>query len=180
MTKSEVRSVALSKLELTEDAVCWDIGAGTGSVSVEMALQARLGQVYAVEKKPSALALLEENRRRFWLENLTVISGAAPAVLEALPPPDCVFLGGSSGNLREILELVGRKNPSARIVAAAVTLETAAELTAWAKAGAREDWEAVALSTARSREAGSYHLMTAQNPVWLFCFRGSGRRERKS
>ena len=105
---------------------------------------------------------------------------SAAAVLEALPPPDCVFLGGSSGNLREILELVGRKNPSARIVAAAVTLETAAELTAWAKAGAREDWEAVALSAARSREAGSYHLMTAQNPVWLFCFRGSGRRERKS
>lgn len=180
MTKSEVRSVALSKLALTEDAVCWDIGAGTGSVSVEMALQARLGRVYAVEKKSSALALLEENRQRFYLENLTVVGGAAPAALEALPPPDCVFLGGSSGNLREILELVRRKNPSARIVAAAVTLETAAELTAWAKAEAREDWEAVALSAARSREAGSYHLMTAQNPVWLFCFRGSGRRERES
>lgn len=174
MTKSEVRAVALSKLALTEDALCWDVGAGTGSVSVEMAIQARLGQVYAVERKPSALALLEENRRRFNLENLSAVGGSAPEVLEALPPPTHVFLGGSSGKLREILALVLRKNPAARIVAAAVTLETAAELTGCARSLPLERWEAVSLSAARSREAGPYHLMAAQNPVWLFTLQGAG------
>ena len=174
MTKSEVRAVALSKLALTENAVCWDVGAGTGSVSVEMALQARLGQVYAVEKKPSALALLEENRRRFGLENLTTVSGSAPEALEARPPPRLVFLGGSSGRLREILALALEKNPAVRITAAAVTLETAAELTACAKSLSLAEWEAVSLSAARSREIGAYHLMAAQNPVWLYTLQGPG------
>lgn len=174
MTKSEVRAVALSKLALTENAVCWDVGAGTGSVSVEMALQARLGQVYAVEKKPSALALLEENRRRFGLENLTTVSGSAPEALEELPPPTHVFLGGSSGRLREILALALEKNPAVRITAAAVTLETAAELTACAKSLPLAEWEAVSLSAARSREVGAYHLMAAQNPVWLYTLQGPG------
>ena len=152
----------------------WDVGAGTGSVSVEMALRARLGRVYAVEKRPSALALLGENRRRFDLDNLTIAAGSAPEALGALPPPTHVFLGGSSGGLREILELILRKNPSARIVASAVTLETVGELTACAKSLPLSEWEAVSLAAARSREAGPYHLMIAQNPVWLFTLQGSG------
>lgn len=174
MTKSEVRAVALAKLALTEDAVCWDVGAGTGSVSVEMALQARLGEVYAVERKPAALEVLRENREKFGLGNLKAVEGTAPEALEALPPPTHVFLGGSSGSLREILALIWEKNPAARVVAAAVTLETAAELTECAKSIPLSGWEAVSLSAARSRKAGPYHLMTAQNPVWLFTLQGAG------
>ena len=97
MTKSEVRAVCLSKLQLTERSVCWDVGAGTGSVSVEMALQARRGQVYAVERVQEAAALVEENRRRFSLDNLTVVSGCAPEACRELPAPDRVFLGGNFG-----------------------------------------------------------------------------------
>lgn len=168
MTKSEVRAVCLSKLQLTERSVCWDVGAGTGSVSVEMALQARRGQVYAVERVQEAAALVEENRRRFSLDNLTVVSGCAPEACRELPTPDRVFLGGTSGRFREIIALALEKNPAVRIVAAAVSLESVAELTACMEAFPELEWETVCLFVARTREAGHYHLFSGQNPVYLF------------
>ena len=85
MTKSEVRSVSIAELELTEDAIVYDIGAGTGSVSVEMALRADQGQVFAVEKKDDAVALLYENKQRFAADNLEIIKGEAPEALKELP-----------------------------------------------------------------------------------------------
>ena len=85
MTKSEVRAVALSKLRLTADALCWDVGAGTGSVAIEMALQAREGRVYAIEKRQDALELLEQNRRRLRAWNLELVPGAAPEACRDLP-----------------------------------------------------------------------------------------------
>ena len=168
MTKSEIRALALSRLRLTADAVCWDVGAGTGSVSVEMALQTRRGRVYAIEKKEEALALLAENKARFHVSNLEIVPGSAPGACRDLPAPTHVFIGGSSGNLREIVDLILEKNPKARIVAAAVTLESVAEL-----AGISRDFPSrsvVCLSAARGREAGPYCLMTGQNPVYLFTF----------
>lgn len=168
MTKSEVRAVCLSKLRLTERAVCWDVGAGTGSVAIEMALQAKKGSVYAVERGEAALGLLETNRARFSAGNLTVVPGAAPEACERLPAPTHVFLGGSGGETREILTLALEKNPAARVVATAVTLETAAELTACMKELGFTETEVVSLSVARDRKAGPYHLMTGQNPVYIF------------
>lgn len=168
MTKSEVRACILSKLAPPRDAVCWDVGAGTGSVSVELALWAREGQVFAIEKKEDALSLLEENRRRFHVSNLTPVPGAAPEACRELPPPTHAFLGGSSGNLREIVSLLLEKNPHVRIAASAVTLETIAELTAIGKEFSFTEFEAVCLSAARGRKAGAYHLMAGQNPVYLF------------
>lgn len=168
MTKSEVRSVALSKLELTEDAVCWDVGAGTGSVSIEMALQASRGKVYAVEQKEAALELLQENCKKFGVNNLTVVSGTAPKSCEELPGPDRVFIGGSSGNMKEILSLILAKNPRARIVATAIALESVAELTSCMKSFAFAETEVVALNVSKSRKAGSYHLMNGQNPIYIF------------
>ena len=129
MTKSEVRAVCLSKLRLTENPVCWDVGAGSGSVAIEMARLAPKGTVYAIERKDDALELLRENIRKFAPENLTVVSGLAPEVCRDLPAPTHVFIGGSGGNMKEILETVLEKNPNARIVATAVTLESIAELT---------------------------------------------------
>ena len=149
MTKSEIRALALSHLALTAEAVCWDVGAGTGSVSVEMALQARRGRVYAIEKKEEALALLAENKARFHVSNLEIVPGSAPGACRDLPAPTHVFIGGSSGNLREIVDLILEKNPKARIVAAAVTLESVAEL-----AGISRDFPSrsvVCLSAARGR-----------------------------
>ncbi len=168
MTKREVRCCALSRLELTSDAVCWDVGAGTGSVSIEMALLARRGKVFAIEKNESALALLAENRRKFHVSNLETVSGRAPEACRELPAPTHVFIGGSAGNLREIVSLVLEKNPAARLVMTAVTLESAAEMTGVMKDFGFTETDAVCLNAARSRTAGPYHLMTAQNPVYLF------------
>lgn len=168
MTKSEVRAVCLSKLRLTEDAVCWDIGAGTGSVSVEMALLAGRGTVYAVERREDALALLAENKAAFGVENLIPVAGVAPECCEVLPAPTHVFIGGSSGNLRDIVALLLEKNPFVRIVAAAVTMESAAELTEIVKKYNFTEHEIVSLAVARDRKAGRYHLMIGQNPVYLF------------
>ena len=165
MTKSEVRSVCLSKLQLTKNAVCWDIGAGTGSVSIEMALQADTGTVYAVERNASALALLQKNRAAFNTENLEIVAGTAPEACAALPAPTHVFLGGTAGNLREILSAVLQKNPHARIVATAVSLESAAALTA-----CMQDFkmvECVLLQAAGTRQAGRYHLLSGQNPIYI-------------
>ena len=172
MTKEEVRVLALAKLRLAEHHVVWDVGAGTGSVSVECALACPAGQVFAVERKPEAAALLRENRARFNALNLTIISGTAPAALAGLPAPDRVFIGGSSGELEEILQAVFDKNPAARVVCTAVTLETVAQ-AARLFAGL-EGADMVQLSVTRTRQAGDYHLMDAQNPVWLFS--GEGRR----
>ena len=168
MTKSEVRAVCLSKLRLTEQSVCWDIGAGTGSVSVEMALQAHRGQVYAIERKENAVELLRENKRKFMVNNLTVVPGVAPEICLDLPAPTHAFIGGSSGNIRQIVELLLAKNPQIRIVAAAITLESVYQLTACLKEFDFRDTELVSLNVARSRAAGSYHLMNGQNPVCIF------------
>jgi len=174
MTKSEVRAVCLSKLRLTENAVCWDIGAGTGSVTVEMARLARFGHVWAVERRAEAAGLLRRNIARFSLENVTVAEGAAPEACMDLPAPTHAFIGGSSGNMREIVSLLLRKNPRARIVATAVSLESAAEWTACIREFGFEDTEIVTLNVSRARPAGRYHLMTAQNPVTVFAMQAGG------
>lgn len=171
MTKEEVRTLALSKLRLNEDSVVWDVGAGTGSVSIECALSCPAGRVFAVEKKEAALALLAENKARFHASNLTIVGGTAPEALEELPAPDRVFLGGTSGELSEILDVIFRKNSAARVVCTAVTLETVAE-AARLFAGL-EGADMVQVSATRTRQAGRYHLMDAQNPVWIFS--GEGR-----
>ncbi|MEG0372015.1 MAG: precorrin-6y C5,15-methyltransferase (decarboxylating) subunit CbiE [Clostridium sp.] len=106
MTKSEVRRISISKLNLLEDDIIYDIGAGTGSVAIEMALTALNGEVYAVEKNPKSVELIKINRSKFLSYNLKVIEGTAPEVLDILPPPDKVFIGGSSGNMDEIIEAV--------------------------------------------------------------------------
>ena len=174
MTKSEVRAVCLSKLRLTERSVCWDIGAGTGSVSVEMALQAKQGLVCAVERREDAAALLGQNRNRFALENLQVVCGSAPEACVGLPAPTHAFIGGSAGNMHEIVALLLAKNPHVRIVATAVSLESVAELTDCLTAFPFAETEVVSLQAARDRKAGSYHLMSGQNPIYIFTMQGGG------
>ena len=171
MTKEEVRTLSLSKLRLNADSVVWDVGAGTGSVSVECALSCPAGRVFAVEKKEEAAALLEENKARFNATNLTVVRGTAPEALKDLPAPDRVFLGGTSGELEEVLQVIFDKNPAARVVCTAVTLETVAQ--AAALFANLEGADMVQVSATRTRQAGRYHLMDAQNPVWIFS--GEGR-----
>lgn len=175
MTKSEVRSVCLSKLRLTEKAVAWDVGAGTGSVCVEMALQARKGHVYAIERKDEAVPVLEENRRRFGADNLTIVPGLAPEACGDLPAPTHAFIGGSAGNMREILALLLEKNPGIRIVATAITLESLAELSECIKRFPFAETEVISMTVAKSKKAGPYNLMTGQNPIYIFTMQGGTR-----
>lgn len=172
MTKEEVRALAVSKLRLHPRDVVWDVGAGTGSVSVECALRLPEGQVYGVECKEDAFRLIQQNREKFQVSNLYPVLGMAPEVLEELPAPDRVFIGGSRGNLREIVEAALDKNPAVRIVLSAITLETlAAALEVIRLYGFRET-DVVQVSVSRSFNVASYHMMRAENPVYLISVEG--------
>ena len=164
MTKQEVRSVILAKLNPGPEETCWDIGTGTGSVAVELAMQAK--RVFSVERDDKALALAERNRRQFGAWNLRLIHGTAPDALNGLPAPDAVFIGGSSGNLSGIVQAICAANPNARICVSAVTLETLQEATPALKDLGFET-EVLQLSVSRSCRAGDLTMMTAQNPVFL-------------
>ncbi len=176
MTKSEVRSVCLSKLRLSQGAVAWDIGSGSGSVSVEMALIAREGRVYAVERNGAAAALTRRNGERFALANLETVEGRAPEALRDLPAPTHAFIGGSAGDIQGIIGCVLEKNPEARIVATAVTLETASALAALSRQFEYRDIVQIAVS--RAREAGRCTMMAAQNPVWIFTLQNGAQPRR--
>lgn len=173
MTKSEVRAVVMSKLRLLDDSVCWDIGAGTGSVSIELALEVKRGSVYAIEKKPEAAELLRENIAAFGVKNIELIEGTAPEACKDLPSPTHAFIGGSSGNMRAVVELLLEKNPRVRIVAAAVSLETVSELARAMKEFAFTDTEVVCLNVSKAKRLGGYELMLAQNPVYIFTMQKS-------
>ena len=178
MTKAEVRAVSLAKLAPERDSVVWDIGAGTGSVSVECALAAYEGSVYAVEKNPEGDELIRQNKRKFRTDNLYEIEGTAPEALVGLPSPTHVFIGGSGGELKGILRIILEKNPAAVIVLNAVTLETQAEALACAKALPPASFEAVCLNAARAQAMGRYHLTAALNPVWIYALRGGNADDR--
>lgn len=172
MTKEEVRAVALSKLALTREAVVYDVGAGTGSVSVECARMAARGTVYAIERKGEAASLLRENRLRFGVSNLQIVEGCAPEALQDLPAPTHVFVGGSGGNLREIIALCLEKNPGARFVIDCIALETVSEAMRVLEKLGPEDADVCCISVSKAKEIGSYHLMTGQNPVYIISFTG--------
>lgn len=167
MTKEEVRTISLSKLRLCAHHVLWDVGAGTGSVSVEAGLSLGMGRVYAVEKKPEALELMAKNKERFGVTNLHLVAGEAPEVLHDLPAPDRVFLGGTSGNLEAVLRLAFQKNPSARVVVNAVTLETLAETVRCFELLGLVEVDIAQVAVTKTRGVGRYHMMAAQNPVWV-------------
>ena len=141
-----------------------DVGAGTGSVSVELALQCR--EVWALEREERALALIEENRKKFGAWNLQIKAGEAPEALKDLPAPDKVFIGGSGGKLREIVSMVSAANPNARVCISAIALETLHTALAILQELGYEA-EVAQISVSRARKAGELHLLMAQNPVFL-------------
>ena len=172
MTKSEVRAVSVSKMGLNEDSVVWDVGAGTGSVSVECALAACSGAVYAIEKEDDAADLIGQNSALFHTDNIKIVHGSAPEALADLPAPTHVFIGGSGGNLSEIIRECLVKNPDVRIVINTVTLESQAEAFDCASQYHFEYFEAVSVNISRSRKLGRYNMMMAQNPVMVFTLQG--------
>lgn len=167
MTKEEVRSISLAKLALTQDAIVYDIGAGTGSVAIECARQAVYGKVYAIERNSQALHLIRENKLKHRVVNLELIEGEAPQMLKELPAPTHVFIGGSGGKLREIVELIWRKNPSVRLVVNVVSLETLREIMELMEDKLFAQKEIVQVSVAKAKTLGQHHLMIGQNPVYV-------------
>ena len=166
MTKQEVRAAVLAKLAVRPEDILWDVGAGTGSVSVELALAAPRGRVYAVECRPEGCALIKVNREKFRTRNLVLVEGLAPDALSDLPAPDAVFIGGSKGSLAAIVDAALDKNPDARICVSAIALETlSAAVAALTAKGRTVQVSQIAVS--RAKAVGGLHLMMAQNPIYL-------------
>lgn len=174
MTKSEVRSITLSKLKIQSGNILYDIGSGSGSVAIEMAQRAPEGVVYAIEKNSAAVELLKRNVKRFGLSNIVIIEGEAPEVLGQLPAPDRVFIGGSSGKLKDILEVLYNKNPELLIVVNTITLETQSQCLDIFQHHKLEDIEIVQLTIAKSRGISNLHMMMGQNPVTVISGKGMG------
>lgn len=174
MTKEEVREVSICKLHLREKAVVYDIGSGTGSVAVEIAGLSDEILVYAIERKEEAAALIEQNRKKFGLENIIVVKDTAPEGFSDLPVPTQAFIGGSGGRLKEILAVLWSKNRHMRIVVTAVSMETICEITKILPLYRIKDEETVQLQVSRTRKAGTHHLMQAENPIWICAFTFDG------
>ena len=174
MTSAEIRALSLCKLNPGPKPLIWDVGAGTGSVSVEAALACPDGRVFSIEYKKEALALLKKNRDHFCLQNMEIIEGRAPEALEKLPPPTHVFIGGSGGEIKEILLQVFWHNPGARVVANCITAETLAALKSALEQLPVTDVECVQVSVNREEKLGSYHYLRGTNPVFIISFTGSG------
>ncbi|MCM1226357.1 MAG: precorrin-6A reductase [Clostridium sp.] len=166
MTKSEIRSVCISKLEIENDSICWDIGSGSGSVSVEMAVQCTDGKVYSVDKSENAIELTKQNSRKFGCDNIITIHDNAENIMQDLPDPDRVFIGGSGGHLAEIIKTVYKKNPNAVIAVTAVTLETLERsVKIFDKLGISSEITQIAVT--RTKKVGAHTMLTAENPVFI-------------
>ncbi|WP_346704593.1 precorrin-6y C5,15-methyltransferase (decarboxylating) subunit CbiE [uncultured Agathobaculum sp.] len=173
MTKEEVRWTACGRLAVQTGDTVWDVGAGTGAMTLELARRACDGMIYAVERDAEALALLDENRRKLGGYNVQIVAGHAPEALEALPAPDCVFVGGSGGAMQRILELARSKNPAVRVVVTAIALETLEETRRALLDLDFANVEVSQLAASRGKAVGPYTMMTALNPVFILS--GGGR-----
>ncbi|MHB9093974.1 MAG: precorrin-6Y C5,15-methyltransferase (decarboxylating) subunit CbiT [Eubacteriales bacterium] len=168
MTKSEVRAVTVAKARLQDNHIIWDIGAGTGSISVEAALTVTGGKVYAVEKEDEAVDLIKQNTALFGIDNVTVCCGMAPQVLHELPCPDRVFIGGSGGNLVDIIEYVHGKLPiGGRLVINAVVLETLVTAVDMLKKLDFRDIDIAQVNVAKTVDVGRLHMFKSHNPVFV-------------
>lgn len=170
MTKEEVREVSICKLKLYEGAVVYDIGSGTGSVAAEIAGLSDEIKVFAVEYKEEAVSLIAQNKEKFGLDNIEIVSGKAPDGLEELPVPTHAFIGGSSGRMKEILSALYQKNSQMHVVINAISMETICEIKEVLSAFPIQNEDVVQIQASRAKRVGTYHLMQAENPVWICSF----------
>lgn len=167
ITPEEVRVVVLAKLRLRQDMVLWDIGAGSGSVSIEADALLPFGRIFAVERNSDSLRFLRQNLNNFHSRNVRLVEGEAPACLEDLPDPDRVFIGGSGGNLWELLEVIDeRLSASGRVVLTASTLDTLVAATDFFENNGYVI-EVVTLNIARTSSETDYKMFEALNPVYV-------------
>ncbi|KXW58125.1 bifunctional cobalt-precorrin-7 (C(5))-methyltransferase/cobalt-precorrin-6B (C(15))-methyltransferase [Ferrovum myxofaciens] len=169
ITKREVRAVSLARMALQRDSVVWDIGAGSGSVGLEAARLCTQGHVYAIEKNTEDGAIILRNRASLQVTNYTLVQGKAPAGLAEWPDPDAVFIGGSGGELRELIQIcLARLSPGGHLVMNFATLENLGTALECLAASATV-WDVTQLQAARSRPILEMHRLQAENPVWILC-----------
>ncbi len=167
MTKKEIRLMILGELELQNNQMVWDIGAGTGSVSIEIARLCPTSQVYAIEKTAMGVTLIQQNCQRFQVSNLIPIQGNAPAMLSDLPNPNRIFIGGSGGSLIEILEVCQRKLMSdGLLVIALATLENLGTSLEWFKTN-NWNYNLIEVQISRSVPINKLTRFSPLNPVIL-------------
>ncbi len=176
MTKEEVRAASLAKLQLTEGAVVYDIGSGTGSVAAEIGRLSPNLQVYAIEKEAEACSLIRKNCGELGLDQVYLIGREAPECFQGLPAATHAIIEGSGGRLLEILRALSEMNPAMRIVVIANSLETIGECEKALELFSVEEEEIVQLQVARGTWSGDDHKMQGEDPVLIvsFCFSGQG------
>ena len=168
MTKQEIRILTLTKAKINEDDIIWDIGAGTGSLSIESALLAPSGHVYAIERKGEGTELIRKNADKFHVKNITVIEGEAPAAMLSLPPCNVVLIGGSGKKLLDILDFVDQRlGRGGRIVLNCVTVQTLYEALSYMRQRRDYQYEAVQIQANRLNSIGDYDMMQALNPIHI-------------
>ena len=145
-------------------------------MSIQLAKRAIDGMVYAVEKNEEGLSLIHKNMLRFHVSNIRPVHGEAPEILRDLPAPDLAFVGGSGGNLRRILAAIWEKNPGARVVVSAITINTVAECMACMQAFESHPAEILQVQVSKGKKAGDYQMMEGQNPVYIVTFEGEGQQ----
>ena len=169
ITKNEVRAVSLARMQLRANSVVWDIGAGSGSVGLEAARLCSLGHVYAIEKNVDDSAIVRANRKALGISNHTLVHSKAPEGLQHWPEPNSVFIGGSGGELAELIRLIlQRMKPEGWLVMNFVTLENLAVAVETLKS-LGVAWDVLQLQASRSKPILHMNRMAAENPVWLVC-----------
>ena len=168
MTKQEVRMVALAKARISPEDIIIDVGAGTGSLSIEAACQAPRGQVFAIEREREGIELINQNAVKFQVSNLETIHGLAPAAMADLPAANVIIIGGTGGHLRSVLTKADDNlQPGGRLITMAVTVETLHTTLDWARTAGGYQVEACGLQVNRLRPVGSSHMFEAFNQVYI-------------
>ncbi len=167
ITKREVRAVSLARMQLRRDSIVWDIGAGSGSVGLEAARIARDGYIYAIEKNEADARIAEQNRRHLGVHNYCLLHSKAPDGLDQWPDPDAVFIGGSGGNLSDLIRLImTRLKPDGTLIMNFVTIENLSVATDTLKE-LGVDWDVTQMQVSRSRPILHMHRFAAENLVWI-------------
>lgn len=167
ITKEEIRVVTLAKLKLRHDMTLWDIGAGSGSISIEADHLLPNGRIFAIERNEECRDFIKENLGKFNTRNVALVEGDAPDCLEDLPDPDRVFIGGSGGQLWKILEIADRRLPAeGRIVLNAITLDTLTSAIEFFDNSGYEV-EVTTVNISRTRPLTDYKMFEAYNPVYI-------------
>ncbi len=176
MSKEELRTVTIAKLRPKNDSIICDIGAGTGSLSIEAALLASEGKVYAVERKKAGVQLIKENMKKFELNNINILEKEAPEGLSSLPMLDRVIIGGSGGKLKEILKIIDKKlKNTGRLVINAITINTLS-IAIEVLEEMNYSLEIVNIAVTRTNKVANYHMFKGMNPVYIISAEKGGRR----